>query len=228
MESTLRVAVSGIFERGCGLDHVSQAMDDHVRDRPGFRHVLLTVVLQWSHFGAIAAPGPLLPGHCALHQKAARTATGDVDLNAGFRLQHLVIILTRFRGRVKLAGALALRHPRRRLHIPAARAGLVAAPPGGCTPSPGGAPQPRHRIWPAPPRRPRPSARHRRLPRRRRAAQSAGPLRARDAPVADAHRPAVRHRPPVAAPRSGPECALAGRRLARGADPAAAAVGRAC
>ncbi len=30
----------------------------------------------------------------------------------------------------------------------------------------------------------------------------------------------LRHRPPVAAPRSGPGCALAGWRLARGADPA--------
>jgi superfamily II DNA or RNA helicase/HKD family nuclease len=98
----------------------------------------------------------------------------------------------------------------------------------GCTPSPGGAPQPRHRRRPAPPRRPRPSARHRRLPGRLSAARSAGPLRAREAPVADAHRPAVWHRPPMAAPRSGPGGALAGRRLARGADSAAAAVGRAC
>jgi hypothetical protein len=31
----------------------------------------------------------------------------------------------------------------------------------------------------------------------------------------------LRHRPPVAAPRSGPGGALASRRLARGADPAA-------
>ena len=48
-------------------------------------------------------------------------------------------------------------------------------------------------LWrrPAPPRRPRPSARHRRLPGRLRTAQSAGPLRARAAPVADAHRPAL-------------------------------------
>jgi len=45
--------------------------------------------------------------------------------------------------------------------------------------------------------------------------------------VADAHRPAVRHRPPVAAPRSGPGGALAGRRLARGADPAAGVAYRA-
>jgi superfamily II DNA or RNA helicase len=37
----------------------------------------------------------------------------------------------------------------------------------------------------------------------------------------------LRHRPPVAAPRSGPGCALAGRRLARGADPAAGAARRA-
>jgi hypothetical protein len=131
--------------------------------------------------------------------RSPRTATGDVDLNAGFRLQHLGLILTRFRGRVKLAGALALRHPRRRLHIPAARAGLVTAPPGGSAPSPGGAPQPRHRRRPAPPRRPRPSARHRRLPGRRRAARSRGPLRTRDAPVADAHRPAVLLRRSLAA-----------------------------
>jgi Domain of unknown function (DUF3427) len=60
VESTLLVAVSGIFERGCGLDHASQAMDDHVRDRPGSQHVLLAVVLQWGHLGAIAAPGPFL------------------------------------------------------------------------------------------------------------------------------------------------------------------------
>jgi hypothetical protein len=88
---------------------------------------------------------------------------------------------------------------RRRLHRPAARTGLVAAPPGGCTPSPGGAPQPRIRRRPAPPRRPRPSARHRRLPGRRRAARSAGPLRARAAPVADAHRPALLLRRSLAA-----------------------------
>ena len=81
---------------------------------------------------------------------------------------------------------------------------------------------------PAPPRRPRPSARHRRRPGRLRAARSRCPRRARAAPVAHAHRLAVRHRPPVATPRSGPGCALAGRRLARGADPAAIAVGRAC
>jgi hypothetical protein len=37
----------------------------------------------------------------------------------------------------------------------------------------------------------------------------------------------LRHRPPVAAPRSGPGCALAGRRLARGADPAAGVARRA-
>jgi hypothetical protein len=108
---------------------------------------------------------------------------------------------------------------------PQARSSIAApaSPPcgaswAGCRPT-----------WrPAPPRRPRPSARHRRLPGRLSAARSAGPLRAREAPVAGAHRPAVRHWPPVAAPRSGPGCALAGRRLARGADPAAAAVGRAC
>jgi Domain of unknown function (DUF3427) len=35
-------------------------MDDHVRDRPGSQHVLLAVVLQWGHLGAIAAPGPFL------------------------------------------------------------------------------------------------------------------------------------------------------------------------
>jgi hypothetical protein len=34
------------------------------------------VVLQWSHFGAIAAPGPLLPGHFALHQKPANRNRG--------------------------------------------------------------------------------------------------------------------------------------------------------
>jgi hypothetical protein len=35
-------------------------MDDHVRDRPGFRYVLLAVVLHWGHLGAISAPGPFL------------------------------------------------------------------------------------------------------------------------------------------------------------------------
>ena len=88
---------------------------------------------------------------------------------------------------------------RRRLHIPAARAGLVAAPPGASAPSQGGAPQPRIRRRPAPPRRPRPAARHRRLPGRLRAAQSRCPLRARDAPVADAHRPALLLRRSLAA-----------------------------
>ncbi len=60
VESTLLVAVSGIFERSCGLDHTFKLMDDHVRDRPGFRYVLLAVVLQWGHLGAISAPGPFL------------------------------------------------------------------------------------------------------------------------------------------------------------------------
>jgi hypothetical protein len=50
-----------------------------------------------------------------------------------------------------------------------------------------------------PPRRPRPSARHRRLPGRLRATRSAGALRARDAPVADAHRPALLLRRSLAA-----------------------------